>query len=198
MYNNTYIFVRRCCKKIMDSQKLDKAIIYVDRIANGFNPVNNQPIENESVLNNPNVIRCMYFIKDILKEVQKNGGIIGKKLKVEKESFDFKILDKFVYIEDKSITKILRQINDYIENPNMKHINCRKITAWLKENNYIIHGKNEELGITGSVVTDKGKSIGMYNEVRAINDRTYLAVMYNKDAQEFIVHNLKDILLDID
>ena len=55
----------------MDIQKIDKAIIYVDRIANGFNPVNNQPIEEDSVLNNPNVIRCMYFIKDILKEVQK-------------------------------------------------------------------------------------------------------------------------------
>lgn len=183
--------------KIMDSQKLDKAIIYVDRIANGFNPVNNHSIENDSVLNNPNVIRCMYFIKDVLKEVQKNGGVIGKKVKIEKEPFDFQILDKYVYIEDKSITKILRQINEYIENPNMEHINCRKITAWLKENNYIIHDKIEEFGIVGSVVTDKGKNIGMYNDVKTINDRTYLAVMYNKKAQEFIIHNLKDILSNV-
>lgn len=182
----------------MDKQKLDKAIIYVERIANGYNPVNNHPIDNDSVLNNPNVIRCMYFIKDILKEVKNNGGVVSKKAKVEKVPFDFKILDKFEYIEDKTITKILRQINEYIENPNMEHINCRKITTWLKENNYIIHDKIEELDITGSVVTNKGKTIGMYNEVRTINDRTYLAVIYNKNAQEFIVHNLGDIVSHID
>lgn len=182
----------------MDNQKLDKAIIYVDRIANGFNPVNNHLIENDSVFNNPNVIRCMYFIKDVLKEVQKNGGVIGKKVKVQKEPFDFQILDKFTYIEDKSITKLLRQIDAYVENPNMEHINCRKITAWLKENNYIVRDKIEELGLVGSIVTDKGKNIGMYNEVKTINDRTYLAVIYDKNAQEFIVHHLKDILLHMD
>lgn len=179
----------------MDNQKLDKAIIYVDRIANGFNPVNNRLVENDSVLNNPNVIRCMYFIKDVLKEVQKNGGVIGKKVKVQKDPFDFQILDKFTYIEDKSITKILRQIEEYVENPNMEHINCRKITTWLKENNYIVRDKIEQLGIVGSIVTDKGKNIGMYNEVKTINDRTYLAVIYDKNAQEFIVRHLKDILM---
>lgn len=182
----------------MDNQKLDKAIIYVDRIANGFNPVNNRLVENDSVLNNPNVIRCMYFIKDVLKEVQKNGGVIGKKVKIQKEPFDFQILDKFTYIEDKSITKLLRQIEEYVENPNMEHINCRKITTWLKENNYIVRDKIEQLGIVGSIVTDKGKNIGMYNEVKTINDRTYLAVIYDKNAQEFIVRHLKDILLHAD
>lgn len=182
----------------MDNQKLDKAIIYVDRIANGFNPVNNRLVENDSVLNNPNVIRCMYFIKDVLKEVQKNGGVIGKKVKVQKDPFDFQILDKFTYIEDKSITKLLRQIEEYVENPNMEHINCRKITTWLKENNYIVRDKIEQLGIVGSIVTDKGKNIGMYNEVKTINDRTYLAVIYDKNAQEFIVRHLKDILLHAD
>ena len=65
----------------MKNEKLEKAIIYVDRIANGCNPVNNSPLTNDSVLNNPNVIRCMYFIKDILKEVYDNGGVISKKNK---------------------------------------------------------------------------------------------------------------------
>lgn len=45
----------------IDLNKLDVAIKYVQRIADGFNPVNNQPAEQDSVLNNPNVIRCMFF-----------------------------------------------------------------------------------------------------------------------------------------
>ena len=55
----------------MDLEKLQKAIIYVDRMAGGKNPVNDLPLENEHVLNDPNVIRCMYFIKEILVDVYK-------------------------------------------------------------------------------------------------------------------------------
>ena len=76
----------------MKNEKLEKAIIYVDRIANGCNPVNNSPLTNDSVLNNPNVIRCMYFIKDILKEVYDNGGVISKKNKKYNKKFDFQLL----------------------------------------------------------------------------------------------------------
>ncbi|CBK74998.1 hypothetical protein CIY_23470 [Butyrivibrio fibrisolvens 16/4] len=63
----------------IDINKLDTAILYLQRIADGKNPVNNMPAESDSVLNNPNVIRCMYFTKEILEEVKRNGGNIGKK-----------------------------------------------------------------------------------------------------------------------
>ena len=65
--------------KQFDRAKLEVAIKYVERIADGCNPVNNVPLENDSVLNNPNIIRCMYFIKEVLEEVQINGGTVGGK-----------------------------------------------------------------------------------------------------------------------
>jgi hypothetical protein len=42
--------------------------------------------------------------------------------------------------------------------------------------------------------TEKGKSIGIYSEPREYNSRVYLAVIYNQNAQEFLVKNLKTIL----
>ena len=65
----------------IDIKKLDTAILYLQRIAEGNNPVNNMPAEEDSVLNNPNVIRCMYFVKEVLEEVKRNDGFIGKKPK---------------------------------------------------------------------------------------------------------------------
>ena len=53
----------------IDAKKLDIAILYLQRIADGNNPVNNMPAGEDSVLNNPNVIRCMYFVKEVLEEV---------------------------------------------------------------------------------------------------------------------------------
>ena len=79
--------------KKFDSIKLDTAIKYVERIADGCNPVNNNPLEDNDVLNNPNIIRCMYFIKDVLEEVQRNDGIVGGKgMKAETVPFPTEIL----------------------------------------------------------------------------------------------------------
>lgn len=58
----------------IDMNKLDKAILYLQRIADGNNPVNNMPADDDAVLNNPNVIRCMFYVKDILEEIKRNGG----------------------------------------------------------------------------------------------------------------------------
>lgn len=179
----------------MDINKLEKAIIYVDRIANGYNPVNNSLIANDSVLNDPNVIRCMYFIKDILIDVRKNDGVIGKKNNSTKIPFDVNLLDKFVYIEDKSITNVIRQINESIDESNMKKIKSKVIVEWLKENDYITNKKIDEIGLTGYVVTEKGRKNGIYNEIRSFNGREYIATIYNKQAQEFIVSVLRDYIL---
>ena len=176
----------------MKNEKLEKAIIYVDRIANGCNPVNNSPLTNDSVLNNPNVIRCMYFIKDILKEVYDNGGVISKKNKKYNKKFDFQLLNKYKYIENKSISKIVRQINELRTDSSMEPLKAKPIITWLKDNGYIIHGVINNL--EGSIVTEKGKSIGMYNEIQTFQNRTYIALLYNQKAQEFLINNLKYIL----
>ena len=60
----------------IDMNKLDIAIKYIQRIAEGNNPVSNTPVEEDAVLNNPNVIRCMFFVKEVLEEVRRNEGLI--------------------------------------------------------------------------------------------------------------------------
>ena len=57
----------------VDMKKLETAIVYLQRIADGNNPINNLPAEEDSVLNNPNVIRCMFFVKEVLEEVEPEG-----------------------------------------------------------------------------------------------------------------------------
>ena len=102
--------------KKVDLTRLDVAIKYVERIADGRNPVNNVPLENNDILNNPNIIRCMYFIKDVLEAVQDNGGVIGGRSGKEPSlPFPMEILDQFSYVEDKSITHVLNQIYEPIE-----------------------------------------------------------------------------------
>ena len=174
--------------KKVDLTKLDVAIKYVERIADGRNPVNNVPLENNDILNNPNIIRCMYFIKDVLEEVQNNGGVIGGKSGKEPAlPFPIEILDRFSYVEDKSITHVLNQIYEPIAESNIKKVSVTKVTAALKDDGYLLDELNPETGKTRKVPSVKGKELGIYMLEREYNGRMYQSVTYNRNAQEYVV-----------
>ena len=174
--------------KQFDQTKLDVAIKYVERLADGCNPVNNVPLENEDILNNPNIIRCMYFIKDVLEEVRRNGGVIGGKAgKAPTFPFPKEVLDEFAYTEDKSITHVLNQIYEPIADMNVKKISVTKVTAALKEEGYLLDEPNPETGKTRKIPSAKGKQLGIYLVEREYNGRMYESVTYNKNAQEYVV-----------
>lgn len=174
--------------KQFDQTKLDVAIKYVERIADGCNPVNNAPVDDNDILNNPNIIRCMYFIKDVLEEVRRNGGGIGGKSRKELAlPFPMEILDKFVYREDMSITHVLNQIYEPITNLDVKKVSVTKVTAALKEEGYLLDEPNPETGKTRKVPSERGKELGIYLMEREYNGRLYQSVTYNKNAQEYVV-----------
>ena len=180
----------------VDSEKLEKSIIYLQRIADGKNPVTNMPAPEDSVLNNPNVIRCMYFVKEILEEVKRNGGCIGKKKKnSDVPDFPLSVLNGFVYQEDKSITKVVGQINELIDSDLYVPLTYSPVVKWLKQNGYLTEDMNQELGKKVTMATEKGTEIGIYSEKReSMYGKIYMATLYGKQAQEFIISNMKEIL----
>jgi hypothetical protein len=181
--------------EIVDLIKLDKAIKYVQRIADGCNPVNNMPLEEDAVLSNPNVIRCMFFIKEVLEKVRHNDGVIASQTaKSTKEPFPFEILKEFQYHEDKSIAHLLMQIYAHAGESNYKKISPQTISNWLKKEGYLTVKYCQEVGKESTVPTEKGISLGIYSELRTYKMKTYLAVIYNRNAQEFLVKNLKAIV----
>ena len=95
------------------------------------------PLEDDAVLNNQNVTRCMSFVKDVLEEVKKNDGYIGRKPRIKRLIFLFKKLDSFEYKSDKTITKFVRQLNEMIDTSVHTKISYKIIIDWLKENDYL-------------------------------------------------------------
>lgn len=180
--------------KQFEQSKLEIAIKYVERIADGCNPVNNVPLENDDILNNPNIIRCMYFIKEVLEEVRNNDGIVAGKTKKEPAlPFPIEILDKFSYAEDKSITHVLNQIYEPIADMNVKKVSVTKVTAALKEEGYLLDELNIETRKTRKVPSEKGRELGIYTVEREYNGRLYESVTYNQNAQEYVVRLIKKL-----
>lgn len=179
-----------------DSKKLETSIEYVKRMAEGRNPVNNELLEDDSVLNNPNVIRCLYFIEDVLKEVQKSNGKVGVKSK--RKLFPLEHLNNYRYQKNVPISAFTDQLNEGIDTKQYKKISYKKITKWLKNKGYLELVEDREWNKQRVIPTDIGRSIGIYEEERtsSIGNR-YRVVMYDKNAQEFIVHNMRNILDEI-
>lgn len=180
----------------VDMKKLETAIVYLQRIAEGNNPINNLPADEDSVLNNPNVIRCMFFVKGILEEVKRNNGCIGKKSKKsDKPDFPIEVLDSFSYKEDKAISKFVEQINELVNGDIYKKINYRAITQWLKLNGFLQDEYSQEFNKTITLPTEKGIRLGIRAERRSSSRGVeYMLVIYGKQAQEYLVQNMERIL----
>ena len=180
---------------IIDMAKLDTAISYIKRMAEGNHPVTNRPAEDDSVINNPNVIRRMYFIQEVLEQVKSNNGVIVTKKKKGRLPFPFEVLKEYRYEKDKSISHIISQIGELVDNSEVKMISYKPITDWLKSADYLGEKIDMLSGKKTTIPTTKGEQLGIYMEERiSMRGDSYQVVMYNKRAQEFLVENLEAIL----
>ena len=184
---------------VVDTKKLETAILYLQRMTEGNNPVNNIPEDDGSVIKNPNVVRCMEFIRSVLVELKQNDGYIGRRpLKNRdntKEEFPLDCLVEFKYQEDKNITKFVEQLNGYIDTTKYKRVVYTSIRKWLMEQGYLEERIDENLGKRVTVASDKGKKIGIESRrIEKENGRIYIQNVYGKQAQELLVDNLGKII----
>ncbi len=185
--------------ELVDTKKLETAILYINRITEGRNPVNNMPVEEDAVINNPNVVRCMFFVKEVLEELKRNDGYIGRRPRTNKDKskpdYPLDALLDFHYFEDKTITKFVDQLNGLADMTIYKKITYNPITAWLKEKGYLSEEILDFDGKKHTVVTAKGSELGIKGEIRkSSRGETYMGITYGKEAQEFIVANMDKIL----
>ena len=180
----------------VDMKKLETAIIYLKRIAEGNNPINNLPADEDSVLNNPNVVRCMFFVKEVLEEVKRNNGYIGGRTrKSRKLDFPIEKLKEFSYKEDKAISRLVEQINEPLDKDVFQKLSYKMVVQWLKQNDFLKEEYSQELQKNVTMPTEKGVKFGIYAE-RRVNSRgvEYARVMYNQQAQTYIIQNMEYIL----
>lgn len=177
----------------IDLKKLEVSIEYIKRMAEGKNPINNEALDEDSVLNNPNVIRCFYFIEDVLKQVKAAEGRIS--ISKKKSSFPLEHLKNYSYQRDLSISHFMDQINEGLDEEKYKKLNYPKITSWLKAMGYLDVVEDIAYNEKKTIPTAKGREIGIYTEEReGAQGRKYLIVIYNRNAQQFIIDNMENIL----
>lgn len=107
-------------------EKIKRAKVYMDKLANGINPIDETMVPDEDVVNNVRISRCFFFVSDVLQQVIENGGTkpaTVKKLKKIPLEIPFEKRRQFAYSEKPiSASEIAKRVNALVENDSMKKL----------------------------------------------------------------------------
>ncbi len=176
-------------------EKIAYAKSFIDKLADGLNPLDGKPIPENDIASNPRLSRCFSFVSDILSQVCENGGITkSKRVKKAPFSISFEQLEKFELSESPiPISEIAKRINDAAGNESMKKLSYRNITEWLLGIDMLCLQERTD-GKPAKCPTEAGMQIGISTETRTGRYGEYQTVVYNKSAQQFILDNLDAVI----
>ena len=173
-----------------DNNKTIVAKDWIQKLANGINPLDGSTIPDSDLVNNVHVSRCLFYVAELLDSVSKKNIKKSKELKL-----DFNIssdnLAKVNVVERTYISHFVKEINKFVPE-NMKPMSYGKIVSWLMANGYLEEVEVDNFGKKKNP-TALGCSIGISAELREGKNGPFWAVEYNPNAQRFILDNLNII-----
>ncbi len=176
-------------------EKIEYTKSFIDKLANGINPLNDMPVPEGELLNNVRISRCMFYVSDILRQVIENGGIKPQK-KVKKLPFEImpEQLEMFTYSDTPiPLSEIATRLKALIDAENMQSLTYKDFAAWLIDIGMLKEIENSE-GKKKKYPTEMGESLGISTETRQGMYGEHIVVVYNREAQQFVIDNLPSVI----
>ncbi|MBP3236805.1 MAG: hypothetical protein J6M61_07415 [Bacteroidales bacterium] len=171
----------------IDQNKLKVAIDWINKLANGMNPLDGSTLPDSDIVNNVHISRCLFYVSHVLEDAGKKTSSRQKQYELEFQLTP-EIASK-VYIADRTgIAMFVKEINKVIPE-NMQPLGASKVTQWLVSVGYLVEQQSSD-GRKYKAPTELGTSIGMTSAWRDGSQGQYLAVSYDANAQHFILENL--------
>ena len=182
-------------------EKIEYTKVFIGKLANGINPLDDTPIPDGDLTNHVRLSRCFFYVSDILRRVIENGGITApdvrptRQKKPEKQEFllSEEVRATLQASEDPvSVSEIAKRLNELIDQETMKKISAAKINLWLLEQGFLktIKLANNKQRRTP---THQGSEIGIFTEERVGQYGKYIAVLFSSAAQQFVYDHIAAI-----
>ena len=79
-------------------ETMQRAKMYIDKLAHGIDPISGEEMPRNSVLNNVRLARCFFYVSDVLGRVIANGGTIGGKPKKKEFTITLEQLAEHIHM----------------------------------------------------------------------------------------------------
>lgn len=174
-------------------ETLERAKMYIEKLANGIDPITDGSISEDSVINNVRISRCLFYVSGVLQKVIDNGGEIKKTVI---KGAPFRITEEQLGMVEVSetpvgVSEISKRIAAVLDEE-VKKVSASKISSWLVKEGYLV--ENIRAGARSREATEKGGTIGIFTvDGTSLNGREYKKNIYNADAQRFIIANITKI-----
>lgn len=183
-----------------EKEKIEKAIFVIDKLSEGVDPYTGEVLEDNHIMNNPKVVRCLKYVEEVLKETLR---IPAKKVN-NKDLIPFSITEEEIgniqYSEEPiSITHVCKMINDAAraEEKKMKKLTAVSVNDALAEMGVvkITNFNNKRRTVLSE---DYKNGYGILEKEAIFNGVKCVSIVYNIEGQKFIVDNLNKLLEYID
>ena len=173
--------------------RIEKAKAVLEKIARGIDPLTGEPIGENTFLNDARIIRCFYFVGEILDNVL-NGVYSSRGSKLQ----DFSITP-----EQKNMVRFTPGkigVNEFSMNIN----ECIDLSRSKKLTGVELNRRLKKMGLLGEVDTGDGKKrttlsdeslkYGFETERRSYNGVEYEMVVINDYGKRYLLDNIEAIM----
>ncbi|MFI3229110.1 MAG: hypothetical protein R3Y23_02965 [Bacillota bacterium] len=179
-----------------DLELLKRAKMYINKLANGINPLDDSEVLDDSLLNEAKIIRCFFYIENKLGELI-DGDKEPKSRKKKNRKLVWSVTDEDIknfhyYAYPVSLSVILRQL--FAMREDMGKCSYKRAAQILQDN--CIFTENTVTPTPKFMATEDAKDLGIYN-VEGTNERGhFLMVKFNQEGQQLVLALLKDSICD--
>ena len=180
-----------------DLELMRHAKDYLDKLANGIDPLTGQEVPEDDVINKVRISRCLFYVSDVLQQVIDNGGIQVKSVRNRDKapySLSFEERTRYAFGDlPVTISVIAQRLNELVDLNTVQKLKTTSITAFLMQSG-LLYVEETPTGSKSKRPTDAGRHLGMQTVQRSGQNGEYTAVVYDRQAQQFILDNLDAVI----
>ena len=180
-----------------DLETMKYAKLYLEKLANGINPLTNEPVPESDCINQVRISRCLFYSANIIGKVIDNNGMVGYQKKTQKRPFYIskEQLSKYVFDETPILaSEIANKINTLVDLNNYSRLKTTSITTFLLSNNLLVERISTN-DIKYKVPTAQGSLLGITRKQRSREDgNTFFVNVFDKRAQSFVLEHMDEII----
>lgn len=174
-----------------DNNKLKTAREWIEKLANGINPLTLEPVKEDDVVNNVHISRCLFYVCDLISKIEVNDSTSSKK-----NPFRMTVneAEEITVLNPNGIAQFAKIVNEHIPE-DMKPLSAGMIIKWLRKEGYL-YEEHLDGNHKTNLPTEKGKIIGItVQSQKNVDGQEYRRVIYDIHAQKLMLKNIESIAL---
>lgn len=176
---------------MIDKSRLRTAQDWIEKLANGINPLTLEPVKEDDIVNNVHISRCFFFVCEMLEKVETEEPASKRKRAFWMSARE---AEQIVISNPCGIAQFTKTVNEFIPT-DMKPLSAAMVIKWLRNNGYLYETKKDDKHKT-NLPTEKGIQLGITIKVQQDSEgQDFQRVLYDISAQKIMLRNIESIAL---